>query len=338
MSYRQFSLLRLFKTQRYNQISFKFFICQIIVFITAFVVGRTLCAIYESVSKPTISVVMSTYNRAEFLPRAVISILNQTYDDFEFIIIDDGSSDLTPWILDYFSEKDKRIRLITNNTNRGLVYSLNLGLNAARGKYIARMDDDDISLPDRFAYQVLFMENNPHITVSGSLKKTVFANQEIKPEFLSPYQPTEQDISDSAIISYFQVPIFHPTAMIRKDFLDTFNIRYNEQYINAEDTPFWHDIVLNGGKIVQLPAILVYRGISPKDPLYIPMQINSYNQFLNYALADILPPNLIKGWVSSQQVCMILQLMKSHIGKKPYFNNNAINHVMDLYRCMPTKN
>ena len=106
---------------------------------------------------PLVSVVMPTYNRADVVGRAIDSILNQTYNDFEFIIVDDGSTDSTSEILQKYAAIDKRIILLRQN-NQGAAATRNAGVNKAKGKYIAFMDDDDISLPNRLEKQVAFLE------------------------------------------------------------------------------------------------------------------------------------------------------------------------------------
>ena len=119
---------------------------------------------------PTISVIMSVYNtNKSFLAEAIESILNQTYPNFEFIIIDDNSTDGSLSIIEQYMSKDDRIVLIKNKTNIGLTKSLNKGLKLAKGQYIARMDADDVSLPDRFKQQIEYMENNSHVTVIGGI-------------------------------------------------------------------------------------------------------------------------------------------------------------------------
>ncbi len=109
---------------------------------------------------PYLSVVMSVYNGEKHLNEAIDSILSQTYENFEFIIIEDCSTDKTLEILKEFKEKDNRIKIIQKEKNegpKGFIKNLNLGLNMAQGKYIARMDADDISLPERFQKQVFFL-------------------------------------------------------------------------------------------------------------------------------------------------------------------------------------
>src|SRR5512134_3549033 len=103
---------------------------------------------------PRVSVVMSVYNGEKYLEEAVESILNQTFRDFEFIVVDDGSSDSTPRLLALYERRDPRVLIYRFDDNRGLSTALNFGIERARGKYIARMDADDISLPNRLQEQV----------------------------------------------------------------------------------------------------------------------------------------------------------------------------------------
>lgn len=117
---------------------------------------------------PLVSVVMPVYNVETYLREAIESILNQTFSDFEFIIIEDPSTEEITKILEKYAERDKRIRLIHNSRNLGLVRSLNKGLKQARGIYIARQDADDISLLDRLEIQVRFLERHPEVGVVGT--------------------------------------------------------------------------------------------------------------------------------------------------------------------------
>ena len=120
-----------------------------------------------SAKKLLISVIMPNYNTSvEYLSLAVDSILSQTYENFEFIIIDDCSTDES---VDYLASiTDPRVRVIRNDVNRGITASLNVALDNARGDYIARMDSDDVSLPERFEKQIAFMEANPDVIVCGT--------------------------------------------------------------------------------------------------------------------------------------------------------------------------
>jgi len=116
---------------------------------------------------PKVSVVMSVYNGERFLRQAVDSIFNQTFTDFEFIVVNDGSTDGTAEILSGYAEADPRLRVITQE-NKGLIKSLNRAIGAANGEYIARMDADDISMPERLAVQVRWLDTHPQIAVLGT--------------------------------------------------------------------------------------------------------------------------------------------------------------------------
>ena len=109
---------------------------------------------------------MAAYNEEAYIRDAIVSVLNQTYENFEFIIINDGSTDQTESII--ISITDKRIKYLKNEVNIKLIDSLNKGIALATGKYIARMDSDDICFPERLEKQVEFMEANPNIGISGA--------------------------------------------------------------------------------------------------------------------------------------------------------------------------
>jgi glycosyltransferase involved in cell wall biosynthesis len=182
---------------------------------------------------PLVSVVMPVYNGERYLEAAIQSILNQSFTDFEFIIINDGSVDNTRIILQKYEHIDERIRVYTQDKS-GLVASLNRGCQIARGKYIARMDADDISLPERFAKQLLFMEANPKVGVCGTWIKTIgqAAGR------LAKY-PTDH----ITILCYllFDSPICHPSAMMRKQLFENLHLTYNRLHVYGQDYRFWID-------------------------------------------------------------------------------------------------
>ena len=225
-----------------------------------------------------ISVVMPTYNtQISILKEAVDSILNQTFSDFEFIIIDDGSANDTYEYLK--SIPDKRIKIIKNDTNIGITKSLNIGFRAARGKYIARMDSDDIAFPDRFEKQYAFMESHPDVFVCGS--KAIFfkdgALPDIKPAEQTKKQYTFIKKKDSRrkesteivnckvedMESYRVRMIFtnpgplHPTAFFNHEKLIQYHIEYNEDLVYAQDYDLWMRIS-SFGQICTLPEVLLY--------------------------------------------------------------------------------
>ena len=191
---------------------------------------------------PRVSVVMSVYNRAEYAKEAIESVLNQTFTDFEFIIFDNGSTDSSSEVIKSFAQADNRIIFIKNKKNINYTENLVRGFDMARGEYIARMDDDDISQPERFEQQVKYLDSNPQVAVLGSFIK-VFGDSGMKSWI---------DISDSdeleVALNFFN-PICHPAVMIRKSFLTANNLKYNLKELYAEDYCLWKDVVLHGGKI-----------------------------------------------------------------------------------------
>lgn len=163
---------------------------------------------------PTISVAMGTlYTREglELLQRSIESILNQTFEDFEFLICDDGSSNEAKQLIDKYAKRDARIILIRCGNKIDLASKLNICARTAKGKYVARMDDDDYSVSERFQKQVRMLENNKDISFVGS---NVFLNRggKICGERILPENPTVEDF-------YMAQPFIHPTLMFRKEAL-----------------------------------------------------------------------------------------------------------------------
>lgn len=197
---------------------------------------------------PLVTVLMPVYNAGSFLIEAVESVLSQTYQNFEFLIIDDGSTDESPALLETFN--DQRIRIIHHDKNRKLIATLNHGLQLSKGKYIVRMDSDDISLPERIARQVDFMEAHPEVGLSG----TGFEN-------FGPGIPTNTIIysgsdTEIRIRHLYQTHIAHPTAILRKSLIEQHQLQFDAAYLHGEDYHFW---VSMGRycKMSNLPEVLV---------------------------------------------------------------------------------
>ncbi len=197
---------------------------------------------------PKITVLMPVYNGEEYLRDAIKSILYQTFKDFELLIINDGSSDQSEEIIKSFI--DHRIHLIKNERNLGMVDTLNIGIKEARGKYIARMDQDDISLPSRLKKQYDFMENNPEIGISGSWVKKIGK----KKNFISKYYTEHNELSAYLL---FGTPFAHPTIIMRKAIIEPNNLFYNPEYKNAEDIELWSR-AFAVTKITNFPEVLLY--------------------------------------------------------------------------------
>lgn len=201
-----------------------------------------------------ISVIMSVYNtKAQWLREAIDSILNQTFDNFEFIIVLDRPTDGSDAVVREYEAKDPRVKVIENEENIGLTCSLNKALAQAKGCYIARMDADDIALPDRFAKQIAYMDANPDVVVLGGRVFTEGSNT------VAQYEWTpDQDVLKIRML-FRNVGVPHPTAMIRRSILDEMSITYTESVKKSQDYKLWTDL-MHHGKIMILPdVVLMYR-------------------------------------------------------------------------------
>lgn len=202
---------------------------------------------------PEISVIMPVYNGAQYLSKAVQSILSQSFSNFEFIIINDGSTDNSLALLRDFAQQDSRIQLISRE-NRGLVKTLNEGIALAKAPLIARMDADDIALSDRFLLQTKFMAAHPDVLCVGGRVRVIDG----KGRFLINTAPKlgHEAVEKSALQGIS--PITHPSAMIRKAALEKVG-GYHEADYPAEDLALWLNLSAIG-KIDNIPdVILEYR-------------------------------------------------------------------------------
>ena len=198
---------------------------------------------------PFVSVVLPAYNAETTISESIQSIIDQTYKSWELIVINDGSIDNTKSKI--LSFKDSRIKYIENDGNKGLIYTLNRGIDLAMGKYIARMDADDICMPERFEKQVAFMEENPKVIVCGTYMKKFGMEKGI-----CTYKLKDSDIKNS----YLSHTCFgHPSVMINRKLLNQSGKRYDSNFKNAEDAKLWLDL-MPFGEFANLPEpLLMYR-------------------------------------------------------------------------------
>uniref|UniRef100_C6E5U5 Glycosyl transferase family 2 n=1 Tax=Geobacter sp. (strain M21) TaxID=443144 RepID=C6E5U5_GEOSM len=190
---------------------------------------------------PSVSWVVPVFNQAQYLAGALESMLAQTFEDFELVVVDDGSTDQSAAIVRSF--KDPRIVLLENSCNQGVSRSLNRGIRAALGKYIARMDGDDLSTPDRLARQVAFMEDNPAIAVCGSHVETFGAESRL----------VKRPVGSAAIKCFLLAgpPFTHPSVMLRRSVLEQHRLFYDEGMGAAQDYDLWFRLlqVAPGGNV-----------------------------------------------------------------------------------------
>jgi glycosyltransferase involved in cell wall biosynthesis len=196
-------------------------------------------------NSPLVSVVLPVYNCESYIKQAVESILKQTYTSFELLIIDDASTDKTVSIIKKYN--DNRICLIEKPRNSGYTNSLNLGLKMAKGKYIARMDGDDISTWDRFAKQVTFLEVNEDVILCGSWFRVIGTGKVIQ-------LPEDGDAIKLHLLR--GNCIAHPSVMIRKKTLNDLSLVYDVKREPAEDYDLWTRLALKG-KLHNLQEVLL---------------------------------------------------------------------------------
>lgn len=181
-----------------------------------------------------VTFLLPVYNGEKYLAETLQSISNQTFQDFETLIINDGSTDGTQKIIDEFSKRDGRIRCITRE-NCGLIATLNEGLDRIESKYITRIDADDLCHRQRLELQIQYMEANPQIGVSGTYLR-FFGDDDF--EFRYPVQSEELKAN---II--FRPPFGHPSVIMRKDLISRNNLYYDADFVDCEDYKLWLDMM-----------------------------------------------------------------------------------------------
>ena len=210
---------------------------------------------------PKISVIMGIYNcnNYELLNKSIESILNQTFSDYELIICNDGSTNDTLQYLKNIEKKDRRIKILSYDHNKGLNYALNQCLKVAKGDYIARQDDDDISNPKRLEKELLFLESHKEYAIVGTLAE-VFDDTGIWGKYDNPEKPSKNDF-------YWNSPFMHPTIMIRKEAYDAVDgYRISKETRRCEDIDLFMRMYAKG-----------YKGYNIQERLYLYRMVNDPN-------------------------------------------------------------
>ncbi|WP_448560767.1 glycosyltransferase family 2 protein [Trichothermofontia sp.] len=204
-------------------------------------------------SSPVVSVAMSVYNAEPYLATAIESILNQTFQDFEFIIIDDGSTDHSLRTLQKYAAKDNRIRL-TSRENRGIPQTRNEILAQSQGEFIAVMDADDIALPDRFEKQVNFLRNHDQCVWVGG----AFSLIDEKNRLITTIRMAEDNETIQHILKEGHTSFLHPTAMIRKSAMCQVG-GYDVRFATGSDLDLWLKLSEIGEIFNLAETVLKYR-------------------------------------------------------------------------------
>jgi len=200
---------------------------------------------------PIISVILPAYNCERYIRSAVQSVLDQTFRDFELIILDDGSTDQTAAVIATLA--DDRIRFVANEYNLGLVQTLNKGVALAHGRYIARMDGDDISVPERFARQLELLDTNPGI---GLVTTTADLIDE-EDQSMGTWKDDVRNVSETSIRSFLPKDncIVHPAVMARTEILRS--MPFSQTQAQAEDYDLWLRMSARGVRIAKIATPLL---------------------------------------------------------------------------------
>lgn len=204
-------------------------------------------------AEPMVSVLMPTYNSRRYVSQAVESVMAQTYPHFELLVVDDGSTDGTLNILEKFARSDRRVRVIPREHN-GLVGTLNFGLQQANGRYLARLDADDLAAPQRLEQQVRCLEADAELVIAGSAYTLI-------DDLGAPIQVHTMPLSDTAIRWHdlFHSPFAHPSVILRLETVRENGLRYDPAMKEAEDYELWSRLLQHGRGCNLAEPLVEYR-------------------------------------------------------------------------------
>ncbi|MDF5722455.1 MAG: glycosyltransferase family 2 protein [Rhizonema sp. PD37] len=257
-------------------------------------------------STTLVSVILPTFNMGMYISRAIDSILSQTLEDFELIILNDGSTDQTADILAEYKQRDQRIVVVHNPKNMGLICTLNKGLNIAQGTYIARQDADNYSTPTRLTEQVCYLERHPHIGLVGTRVFVIDDHEQMISNNIYPYFVLPPALIPWELLFY---PYFsHDTIVVRRDLLLQVG-GYRLDRIHAEDYDLWCRL----SRITQLAMLPDVRGCLYINPEGISQKFaDTQNQTSKQIIREAMSELLIKD-VSLADAHIMFQIAKTAV-------------------------
>lgn len=237
-------------------------------------------------NEPLVSFIMPVYNAEKYILDAINSIQNQTYQNWELILVEDGSTDHTLEVIQKIEHP--RIILKKNKCNKGIAYSTNLGISISKGKYIALLDDDDIALPMRLEIQTDFMESHPEIDILGGKSLDIDENGKII-KYGQPPRNNPQYIK--AMLLFRNVDFYNGTAMIRRKFIEKYNLSYLEGCLGMQDFKFYIESSKKGNISSVDEYVLKYRRHKENQTLKVREKLGKerallYAKFQKQSLED----------------------------------------------------
>ncbi len=247
-----------------------------------------------------VTVLMPAYNAQDYIREAIDSVLSQTFTDFEFIIINDGSTDNTENIIKSYT--DKRIQLYTQ-ANAGVIGALNKGLDLANGKYVARFDADDVCYPQRLEVQYKFMEEHPEYVLVGSAADFI----DMEGNFLFEWQPPAYEHEALQQVIYEVSPFDHPTIMYRTDVAKELG-GYPSGAIHFEDHVYW-TLFFKKGKLCNLREPLIKHR-------YNPQSVTVDEKWRGPLFKEIKYRSIRQGYTTAEDAAQLKELLKKQDLKK----------------------
>ncbi|MGR6087019.1 MAG: glycosyltransferase family 2 protein [Arcticibacter sp.] len=224
--------------------------------------------------QPLVSVLMPCYNAEAFLVEALDSILNQTYQNMEIVLLDDGSKDQTKQIILESAKRDSRIKPVFNESNMGLIRTLNKGLDFSSGEYVARMDADDVSMPNRIETLVSVLEADKSLDLASagcySLSESGHKMSRVYPKACTP--------KGLKFVCFFSTPVLHPCVVFRKSLMA--DDRFDEEYLHSEDYEIFSRLLLKGKRFVNIdePLYMLRKNFQSVSHKFESIQISTHNR------------------------------------------------------------
>ena len=269
---------------------------------------------------PQVSILFPVYNTADYLREAVDSMLNQTFSDFELIVLNDCSPDNADEILDTYT--DSRIVRYRGEKNQGLANVLNVGMDMARGKYIARMDSDDISLPERLQKQVDYLDSHKDVDLCSCGMKQFGARQNV--------WLRESNMEAVKFRALLHSPILHASSIWRKE---SFNdMRFDQSFVPAEDYELWTRGLVKGLKLINLPWVGYKYRIFPNQATADTKKVDAKNIDVRRKYISSIFPNANENAID--KMVQLQQIASSDIEELDKVLNemiclNGISHFFD---------
>lgn len=281
---------------------------------------------FKKYFSPTVSVVMVSHDYSQFLVASIQSVLNQSYDDFEFIIVNDHASLDVSSALSHFEQTDSRVRIIQNEKKLGVSKSLDKAIERARGKYIAFMDDKAQSYSSRLLFQARFLDLNPSVdAVANGGVSTSFDKDKFPTSFHYNFS-----VDNFSVVSQYNIPPVYSSMMMRRDFILKHNLVIGDDYFDFNEVfSFWAKFNQLGGRVFVLASPLI---AYEDSDLFLNKYRSDYIQFLNEKFHSVLSGYEIhNSSLSQHEECLLLTKLKNMPSR--HYSENVVEALIEDKKC-----